>query len=68
MSKRTVYDHFGDKERQYAAVVTAATVGLLASSRAAIDEDLPEGCDPGTALLGFARHVATETFGSSKYA
>ena len=68
VSKRTVYDHFGDKERLYAAVVVEATSGLVETLKSAVQEELPDGCDPGPSLLAFARRVATEAFVSSEYA
>lgn len=68
VSKRTIYDHFGDKERLFGAVVAAVSATVLESLRQAINDELPDGCDPSTALLTFARRVATETFPSSDYA
>ncbi|MFD0663231.1 TetR/AcrR family transcriptional regulator [Thermocatellispora tengchongensis] len=67
VSKRTVYDHFGDKERIYSAVVDRVTEKLLAAVRAAVEEELPEGRDLRAGLLAFARRVATATFPSSDY-
>lgn len=68
VSKRTVYDHFGNKEGLYGAVVRQATSGLLETVVMAAKEELPEGCDPASSLLAFVRRVATEAFGSSQYA
>lgn len=68
VSKRTVYDHFGNKEGLYAAVIAGATSGLLKAVTLAVEEELPEGCDPSSSLLTFVRRVATEAFGSSQYA
>jgi TetR/AcrR family transcriptional repressor of mexJK operon len=68
VSKRTVYDHFGDKESLFSAVVTAATESLLATIKVAIDEELADDHDLDQALLGFARRIATDTFSSSDYA
>jgi TetR/AcrR family transcriptional repressor of mexJK operon len=68
VSKRTVYDHFGGKEALFGAVLTRETTTLVAALRSAIDEELPEGCDPASSLLPFARRVATVAFHSSEYA
>lgn len=68
VSKRTVYDHFGDKERLHASVVDRVTSELLGAVERALREELPDGCDPATSLLSFARRIATETLASSEYA
>lgn len=68
VSKRTVYDHFGDKQRVYFAVVDRVAAALMTSLRAAVAEELPDGCDLAPSLLAFVRRVATKTFPSSEYA
>ncbi len=60
VSKRTVYDHFGDKERIYASVLDRVVEQVLVTVRAAIEEELPEGCDLRAGLLSFARRVARD--------
>jgi TetR/AcrR family transcriptional repressor of mexJK operon len=67
VSKRTVYDHFGDKEAVYVAVVDRMSAVLTVVVRSAIEEELPDGCDLRRGLLAFARRVATDTFSSSDY-
>jgi TetR/AcrR family transcriptional regulator, mexJK operon transcriptional repressor len=67
VSKRTVYDHFGDKEGIHAAVVERVVSKLLVTVRTALEEELPPGCDLRAGLLSFARRVATEAFPSSEY-
>ncbi len=67
VSKRTVYDHFGDKERVHAAVVADIVEQLTDTVRTAIEEELPPGCDLRTGLLSFARRVASDAFPSSNY-
>lgn len=67
VSKRTVYDHFGGKERLFSAVMAAVSSSLLESLRSATHHELPDGCDPGPSLLAFVRRVATVTFSSSEY-
>jgi TetR/AcrR family transcriptional repressor of mexJK operon len=62
-----VYDHFGDKERIYSNVVDRISEKFLITVRAAIEEELADGCDLRTGLLAFARRVATGTFASSDY-
>src|SRR5690606_87480 len=68
VSKRTVYDHFGDKERIHTAVLERVNERLTATIQAALDEELTAGCDLRAGLLAFARRVATEAFPSSDYA
>jgi TetR/AcrR family transcriptional repressor of mexJK operon len=67
VSKRTVYDHFGGKERLFTAVLAEVAAGVLDTLRRGVAEELPPRCDPGPALLAFVRRVATETFDSSEY-
>ncbi|PRY59854.1 TetR/AcrR family transcriptional regulator [Glycomyces artemisiae] len=68
VSKRTVYDHFGDKQHLFAAVLDRSGETLIATIRAAIDEELTADRDVREALLAFARRIATETFPMSAYA
>jgi TetR/AcrR family transcriptional repressor of mexJK operon len=68
VSKRTVYDHFGDKERIHTAVLERVNERLTATIQAALDEELTAGCDLRAGLLAFVRRVATEAFPSSDYA
>ncbi len=67
VSKRTVYDHFGGKENLFSAVTAQVSSTLFEGVRRAVQEELPDGCDPGPSLLAFARRVSTVTFGSSHY-
>ncbi|WP_099023604.1 TetR/AcrR family transcriptional regulator [Mycolicibacterium palauense] len=68
VSKRTVYDHFGDKERIHSAVLERVAENLTITIEAALEEELTAGCDLRAGLLAFARRVATEAFPSSDYA
>ncbi|GAB3216537.1 TetR/AcrR family transcriptional regulator [Mycolicibacterium hippocampi] len=68
VSKRTVYDHFGDKEGIHAAVLDGVTAKLTVTVQAALEEELAAGCDLRAGLLAFARRVATEALPSSDYA
>ncbi|MDI5976780.1 TetR/AcrR family transcriptional regulator [Amycolatopsis magusensis] len=67
VSKRTVYDHFGDKQTLFRSVLGRTNDAVVASVRAAIDEELVDGRDIRDALLGFAQKVTTEMFPTSHY-
>jgi TetR/AcrR family transcriptional regulator, mexJK operon transcriptional repressor len=67
VSKRTVYDHFGDKESLFRSVLARADDALVATVRAAIEQELTGGRDLRDALLAFARRLTTETIPSSTY-
>jgi TetR/AcrR family transcriptional repressor of mexJK operon len=68
VSKRTVYDYFGDKRALLLAVVEQSAESLLVAVQAAVDEELADGRDLEAALTAFAVRVATSTFGSADYA
>lgn len=74
VSKRTVYDYYGDKRTLLLAVVDDVAQSLFSSIRAAIDEHLDDdealaGAEAlEDALIAFAKQVAISTFGSSDYA
>lgn len=67
VSKRTAYDHFGDKESIYSSVVERVGAELMTALQVAVEEELPDGCALPSSLLAFARRVATGTFASSEY-
>ncbi|MFJ8787907.1 TetR/AcrR family transcriptional regulator [Streptomyces sp. NPDC102462] len=67
VSKRTVYDHFGEKAEVFLRVVERVNDALVRSVRAAIDEELTPGRDLRAALTAFGRRVVTQTFPSSDY-
>jgi TetR/AcrR family transcriptional repressor of mexJK operon len=67
VSKRTVYDHFGDKETIFLRVLERVTDALTGMVRAAIDEELTPGRDLREALTSFAGRIATSTFPSADY-
>ncbi|WP_062135209.1 TetR/AcrR family transcriptional regulator [Demequina aestuarii] len=67
VSKRTVYDHFGDKASVLEAVLRRSTETLVATVRGAIDDELRPGRDLEVALLAFARRITTEAFSSSDH-
>lgn len=68
VSKRTVYDHFTDKDGLFASVVEQASAALLSSVEEAADQELRVDRDLTTALLAFTRRIATQTLQSSDYA
>jgi len=68
VSKRTVYDYFGDKRALLMAVLDETGQSLMASIRAAIAQHLIDIDDLESALIAFARRIATDTFPSSDYA
>lgn len=67
VSKRTVYDHFGDKETVFLRVLQRVTDTLAGTVRTAIDEELVPGRDLRQALLGFGHRIVDEAFASSDY-
>jgi TetR/AcrR family transcriptional repressor of mexJK operon len=67
VSKRTVYDYFGDKQNLLVAVLRESGMLLLDSIRDAIDEHLTEVTDLEGALTGFAVQITTMTMGSTDY-
>jgi TetR/AcrR family transcriptional repressor of mexJK operon len=67
VSKRTVYDYYGDKRALLVAVIEAAGQALLDAVQAEINDNLVEFDDLETALIAFATRIATSTLGSSDY-
>ncbi len=67
VSKRTVYDHFGDKERIHTVVFEQVAESLTTSVRLALENELPAGCDLRAGLLAFVRRVADEALRSSDF-
>jgi TetR/AcrR family transcriptional repressor of mexJK operon len=68
VSKRTVYDHFGDKLSLFRSVVGRVEDALLVTMRAAVDEELTDGRDLRDALLAFIQRLMTDVVPSSTYA
>ena len=67
VSKRTVYDYFGDKRSLLIAVIDQATASLMASITDSLDRHLSDVSDLEAALTGFALDVAGSTMGSADY-
>ncbi|MFB4292782.1 TetR/AcrR family transcriptional regulator [Nonomuraea sp. ATR24] len=67
VSKRTVYDHFGEKGTIFLRVLERVNDTLADTVRAAIDEELSPGRDLRDALTAFGRRIVTQTFPSPAY-
>ncbi len=65
VSKRTLYDHFVDKDGLFSAVVERASAALLDAVQEAVEQELRADRDLGAALLAFTRRIATQTLQSS---
>jgi TetR/AcrR family transcriptional repressor of mexJK operon len=68
VSKRTVYDYFGDKRALLLAVVVESSAALMASIRVALDATLTGDADLETALIDFSLRVMSSTLGTADYA
>ena len=74
VSKRTVYDYYGDKRRLFLAILSDVSQSLLDTVCRAFDEHLPEGARITTvpqleqALTGLAIDLGTSIVGSADYA
>jgi len=68
VSKRTVYDYFGDKRSVFHCVVAAEHAAVLAAVQAAVDEEILDDRPLEEALTAFARRVLTGAVGSAHYA
>jgi len=68
VSKRTVYDYFGDKQALLGAVIQGLGESLMAAIRTAIAEELAQFDDLEEALVSFTMRIASGTMGSSDYA
>ncbi|MEV4073273.1 TetR/AcrR family transcriptional regulator [Nonomuraea fuscirosea] len=67
VSKRTVYDHFGDKATIFLKALERVNDALTDAVQAAIEEELTPGRDLREALTAFGRRVVTQTVPSSDY-
>lgn len=67
VSKRTVYDHFGEKETIFLRVLERVNDALVSTVRAAIDEELAPGRELRVALTAFGRRLVTQAFPSCDY-
>jgi TetR/AcrR family transcriptional repressor of mexJK operon len=67
ISKRTVYDYFGDKDGLFDAVIVDVGAEVVEVVRAAADSELTAGRDLREALLAFSRRIAIDTVASSEH-
>jgi TetR/AcrR family transcriptional repressor of mexJK operon len=67
VSKRTVYDHYDDKETVFLRVLGRVNDALVTTVRAAIEEELAPGRDVRDALTAFGHRIADRAFASSEY-
>ena len=67
VSKRTVYDYYGDKRTLLLEVVQHAIAALSAAVDRAIADNLVDVTDVAEALIGFARAITTSAMGSADY-
>ncbi|MGI5347363.1 TetR/AcrR family transcriptional regulator [Streptomyces sp. CA-250714] len=67
VSKRTVYDHFGDKATLFARVVERAHEAVVGVVRTALDEELTPGRELKDALTAFGQRVITQAVPSTAY-
>jgi TetR/AcrR family transcriptional regulator, mexJK operon transcriptional repressor len=71
VSKRTVYDYFGDKQTLLEAVVDAAGRSLVTTIQRTLDDTLTDRTDAADledALVAFSMRIATDMLGSAEYA
>ncbi|MEW2448481.1 TetR/AcrR family transcriptional regulator [Streptomyces parvulus] len=74
VSKRTVYDYFGDKRTLLQAVVDTVGESLVDTIRRILDDtltdvaDLTETADLEDVLVAFSMRIATDMLGSAEYA
>jgi TetR/AcrR family transcriptional repressor of mexJK operon len=67
VSKRTVYDYYGDKRALLLAVVEQAVRGLESEVTTAVEEHLSAVTEVEPALVGFATSITTTAIGSADY-
>jgi TetR/AcrR family transcriptional regulator, mexJK operon transcriptional repressor len=68
VSKRTVYDYFGDKQALLIAIIESTSSALMATINAALDEYLTDPTDLEEALTAFALRILSTALVSSDYA
>ncbi|MBE1536934.1 TetR/AcrR family transcriptional regulator [Actinomadura algeriensis] len=71
VSKRTVYDYFGDKRTLLKAVVDDIGQSLVTTVRRTLDDtltDRTQAADLEDALVTFSMRIATDMLGSAEYA
>ncbi|OEU91673.1 TetR family transcriptional regulator [Streptomyces abyssalis] len=71
VSKRTVYDYFGDKQTLLRAVVDDVGQSMITAVRSTLDDtltDVTEAAELEDALVTFSMRIATDMLGSAEYA
>lgn len=71
VSKRTVYDYFGDKQTLLRTVVDAVGQSLVTTVRRIVDETLTDGtraADLEDVLVAFSMRIASDMLDSAEYA
>lgn len=71
VSKRTVYDYFGDKQTLLQAVVDAVGQSLITTVRRILDDTLTDHTDAADledVLVTFSMRIADDMLGSAEYA
>ncbi|WP_367047527.1 TetR/AcrR family transcriptional regulator [Streptomyces sp. Je 1-332] len=71
VSKRTVYDYFGDKQTLLRTVVDVVGQSLITTVRRIVDETLTDGiraADLEDVLVAFSMRIATDMLDSAEYA
>lgn len=68
VSKRTVYDYFGDKQALLTGVIEACGSSLMATITDALEEYLSDPQDLEKALTAFSMRILSTTLTSSDYA
>jgi TetR/AcrR family transcriptional repressor of mexJK operon len=67
VSKRTVYDHYADKETIFLRVLERVSDALVTTVRLAIEEELLPSRDVREALTAFGHRIVDRAFASSEY-
>ena len=67
VSKRTVYDHFGDKETLFLRALERRNDAVVNTIRTAIEEELAPARDVRDALTAFGHRIVDRAFASSDY-
>ncbi|PCG84319.1 TetR family transcriptional regulator [Streptomyces sp. WZ.A104] len=71
VSKRTVYDYFGDKQTLLRTVVDSVGQSLVTAVRRTLDDTLTDRTEAAgleDALVTFSMRIATDMLGSAEYA
>jgi TetR/AcrR family transcriptional repressor of mexJK operon len=67
VSKRTLYDHYTDKETIFRQVVERVNRALVTMVGSAIDEELVSGSQIRQALIAFCHRIVDRAFSSTDY-